>query len=97
MGKSSLLVRTMHRLQQEGFKCTIVYLTNIGSENITPAQWYKGLVGALWSGLNLLRLVNLKAWWREQEDISLLQRMSQFIASVLLVQFPTKRLVLFIE
>ena len=45
MGKSSLLVRTRHRLQQEGFKCTAIDMTNIGSEMITPAQWYKGSSG----------------------------------------------------
>ncbi|MDJ0534097.1 MAG: AAA-like domain-containing protein [Xenococcaceae cyanobacterium MO_207.B15] len=43
MGKSSLLVRTKHRLQQEGFKCTTVDLSVIGSEEITLLQWYKGI------------------------------------------------------
>lgn len=64
MGKSSLLVRTRHRLQQEGFKCTTVDITNIGSETITPTQWYKGVVGELWSGFKLLKKINLKGWWR---------------------------------
>ncbi|MEP0859083.1 AAA-like domain-containing protein [Trichocoleus sp. DQ-U1] len=97
MGKSSLLVRTRHRLQQEGFKCTAVDMTNIGSENITPTQWYKGIVADLWSGFNLLEKLNLKAWWREQEDISLLQRLSRFLADLLLVQFPNERLFIFID
>ena len=38
MGKSSLLVRTKHHLEQEGFKCTSIDITNIGSENITASQ-----------------------------------------------------------
>ncbi|MBD2743443.1 AAA-like domain-containing protein [Coleofasciculus sp. FACHB-1120] len=97
MGKSSLLVRTRHRLQQEGFKCTAVDMTNIGSEIITPTQWYKGIVADLWSGFNLLEKLNLKAWWREQEDISLLQRLSRFLADLLLVQFPNERLFIFID
>lgn len=42
MGKSSLLVRTKHRLQQSGFKCTSVDLSIIGSEKVTALQWYKG-------------------------------------------------------
>lgn len=97
MGKSSLLVRTRHRLQQEGFKCTTIDMTNIGSEHITPTQWYKGLVGELWSGFKLLGKVNLKSWWKEQEDIPLLQRLSRFISEVLLVQFKTERLFIFID
>ncbi|WP_071587841.1 AAA-like domain-containing protein [Microcoleus vaginatus] len=45
MGKSSLIVRTLHRLQAEGFQCSTIDMTRIGSENITPLQWYKGIVG----------------------------------------------------
>lgn len=97
MGKSSLLVRMKHRLQQDGFKCVAIDMTNIGSETITPAQWYKGVVAELWSGFKLLGKVNLKAWWQQQEDISLLHRLSRFITEVLLVQYPSERLFIFID
>ncbi len=97
MGKSSLLVRTRHRLQQEGFKCTTVDMTNIGSETTTPNQWYKGVVAELWLGFNLLEKINLKTWWREHEDISLLQRLSRFISEVLLVQVTHERLFILID
>lgn len=97
IGKSSLLVRTRHRLQQEGFRCTTVDMTNIGSDRTTPTQWYKGIVGELWSGFKLLGKVNLKAWWQEHEDVSLTQRLSQFISEVLFVQFSNQRLFIFID
>ncbi|MEC4819680.1 MAG: AAA-like domain-containing protein, partial [Scytonema sp. PMC 1069.18] len=97
MGKSSLLVRTRHLLQTEGFKCTTVDMTNIGCENVTPEQWYKGVVAELWLGFRLLDKINLKAWWKEREDIPLLQRLSRFISEVLLVQFPHERLFIFID
>ncbi|NEP13400.1 MAG: CHASE2 domain-containing protein [Symploca sp. SIO2C1] len=97
MGKSSLLVRAKHRLQEEGVKCTTIDMTNIGSENITPIQWYKGIVTELWLGFNLLGKFNLKAWWKEQEDISFTQRFSKFISEVLLVQFKQERLVILID
>ncbi|MDY6900992.1 MAG: CHASE2 domain-containing protein [Cyanobacteriota bacterium] len=97
MGKSSLLVRTRAKLLGEGFLCTTVDMTNIGSENITPLQWYKGVVGDIWSGFGLSGEVNLKVWWKEWEDISLLQRLSKFISEVLLVQFPEERLFIFID
>ena len=96
-GKSSLLVKTRYRLQQEGFICASVDLTNVGCENITPDQWYKGVVGELWSGFKLLGKINLKAWWQEHEDIPLLQRVSRFISDVLLVQFPNQRMFIFID
>ena len=97
MGKSSLLVRTRHRLQQDGFRCSTVDMTNIGCENITPDQWYKGVVAELWLGFKLFGKINLKAWWRDHEDIPLLQRLSRFISEVLLVQFPDERLFIFID
>ncbi|MFB2920608.1 AAA family ATPase [Aerosakkonema funiforme] len=86
MGKSSLMVRMMHHLQQEGLCCAAIDMTRIGSENITPEQWYKGLAVELWQSFDLLGKVNLKAWWNEQPDISPVQRLSRFIEEVLLVK-----------
>ncbi|MEG3931084.1 AAA-like domain-containing protein [Microcoleus sp. T3_B1] len=97
MGKSSLLVRTLHRLQAEGFLCSTIDMTRIGSENITPLQWYKGMIGELWRGFNLLGQVNLKTWWRDEEDLSFLQRLSHFIEDILLSKFPDKKIIIFID
>ncbi|MBD1887011.1 WD40 domain-containing protein [Microcoleus vaginatus] len=97
MGKSSLLVRTLHRLQAEGFLCSTIDMTRIGSENITPLQWYKGIVGDLWRSFNLVGKVNLKTWWQEQEEVSLLQRLSHFIEDILLARFPEERIIIFVD
>src|SRR4028119_1463035 len=72
-------------------------MTRIGSENITPLQWYKGIVGELWRGFNIFGQVNLKTWWRDEEDVSFLQRLSHFIEDILLVQFPQERIFIFID
>jgi WD40 repeat protein len=97
MGKSSLLVRTLHRLQAEGFQCSTIDMTRIGSENITPLQWYKGMIGELWRGFNLLGQVNLKTWWRDEEDVSFLQRLSHFIEDILLVKFFDQKIIILID
>ena len=86
MGKSSLMVRMMHQLQQEGFSCGAIDLTRIGSENITPEQWYKGVIVELWRSFALLKKVNLKTWWNERDYLSPVQQLSQFIEEVLLVE-----------
>ncbi|ARV59222.1 hypothetical protein BZZ01_11820 [Nostocales cyanobacterium HT-58-2] len=75
MGKSSLLVRTKHRLEQEGFHCAAVDLSVVGSEQITPLQWYKGFVVDLCRQLGILETLNLKTWWQERNDLGLLQRL----------------------
>ena len=97
MGKSSMMVRAYHLLQQEGYRCTTVDMSCVGGENITPLQWYKGIVSQLWRGFSLLEKVNLKSWWREEEDISLLQRLNRFIEDIVLVQFPQDKIVIFID
>ena len=86
MGKSSLMVRMIHHLNHEGFRCGAIDLTRIGSENVTPEQWYKGLAVELWRSFGLLRKVNLKTWWKEQGELSPVQRLSQFIEEILLFE-----------
>ncbi|MGM3305049.1 AAA family ATPase [Anabaena sp. WFMT] len=103
MGKSSLMVRMMHYLQQEGFCCAAIDMTRIGSENITPDQWYKGLAVELWQGFDLFGKVNLKAWWQENIELSPVQRLSRFFEEVLLNEVklsdgtPAPKIVIFLD
>jgi hypothetical protein len=96
MGKSSLGVQTMRRLQNEGIACTLIDLTKIGNENLLPDQWYAGLVRGLVSGFELSEKFNLRNWWREHEFLPPLQRLSEFIEEVLLVEI-SQNIVIFID
>ncbi len=97
MGKSSLRTRTRYRLTKAGCNCASLDMTRIGSDNITPAQWYKGIVVDLLRSFNLYGKVNLKAWWQEREDLSPLQRLSYFIEDILLVQLAQERIFIFVD
>ena len=44
MGKSSLSVRTIAALQERGVKTVFLDLTRFGGHNVTPEQWYLGLL-----------------------------------------------------
>ncbi|MBD2077020.1 AAA-like domain-containing protein [Phormidium sp. FACHB-592] len=96
MGKSSLRVQTMHRLKAEGVTCIAIDMTRIGSEHITPQQWYEQVISELWRGANLIGKVNLKAWFGEEGDRSSIQLLIRFIEEVLLVQLPGS-IVIFID
>lgn len=96
MGKSSLVVKTKHRLENERFRCATVDMTNIGSENITPTQWYKGIIADLWRGFKLLGNINLKLWWQRVDSVSLVQMLSEFVEEILM-QFPAEKIVIFID
>ncbi|NET82165.1 MAG: hypothetical protein F6J94_09520 [Moorea sp. SIO1F2] len=97
MGKSSLSVRIRHQLQQEGIRCSTIDMTRIGSEIITPTQWYKGVVAELVRGFKLFGDFNFQSWWHQEEYLSLLQQLSYFLEDILLVKFPTERIVIFID
>jgi PAS domain S-box-containing protein len=86
MGKSSLMVRMLQQLQQEGYSCAAVDMSRVGSEMVTPDQWYKGLAVELWQAFDLMGKVNLKTWWSDRLDLSPVQRLSQFIENILLVE-----------
>ncbi|MBW4550635.1 MAG: AAA-like domain-containing protein [Aphanocapsa sp. GSE-SYN-MK-11-07L] len=102
MGKSSLMVRMIDHLQREGVYCAPIDMTRIGSETVTPDQWYKGVAFELGRRFGLFGKFNLKAWWKEREDVSPVQRLSEFIEEVLLVEVGVEegtpaKLVIFID
>ncbi|MBH8565065.1 AAA-like domain-containing protein [Nostoc sp. CENA67] len=88
MGKSSLLVQTMHRLQKEGFICAVIDISDIGSQSGTTAnEWYVGFVDLLCRDFQLsIQSNNLSAWWNSHQHLSPVQRLSNFIEDVLLTE-----------
>ncbi|MGK7913782.1 MAG: AAA-like domain-containing protein [Synechococcus sp.] len=84
MGKSSLRVRTMQRLQEDGVACAALELTQIGSQRITPEVWYAGFIRNLVFSFGLSDRFNLRRWWRELDWLSPVQRFSEFLETVLL-------------
>ncbi len=46
MGKSSLMIRTAHQLRDAGSTVAVLDLTAVG-QNLTPEQWYDGLLMSL--------------------------------------------------
>jgi hypothetical protein len=52
MGKSSLRVRTMQRLRAEGIACAAIDIAAIGTSDISPEQWYAGVIDSIVSYLN---------------------------------------------
>ena len=53
MGKSSLCVRTMARLREEGIRTAFLDLTKFGGRNLTAEQWYAALLAELGRELGL--------------------------------------------
>ncbi|PSB42152.1 hypothetical protein C7B67_25675 [filamentous cyanobacterium Phorm 6] len=96
MGKSSLRVQTMVRLQQEGFACAAVDITAIGTANITPKEWYFGIIDSLVNSFELYNNFDSYEWWTSHELVSPVQRFSKFIPEVLL-EYIDKSIVIFVD
>ncbi len=96
MGKSSLRVRVMQRLQNEGFACAAVDITAIGTADITPEQWYAGVIDTLVSVFKLYRDFDLETWWLENSLLSPVQKLNKFIENILLVKI-TEKIIIFID
>ncbi|MGB3766139.1 MAG: AAA-like domain-containing protein [Phormidesmis sp.] len=97
MGKSSLRVRAQQQLAAAGKRCASLDMTSIGSEGVTPLQWYKGLMVDLLTKFELRDRVDFKAWWQGCEDLSLVQRLRLFIEDVLLRLLPDRDVYIFVD
>lgn len=96
MGKSSLQVRTIQRLQEVGIICAAIDMSEIGHRGVTPEQWYAGILRLLENNFNLSEFVNVRTWWRERDFLAPVQRLAEFIEQVLLTHISEK-IVIFID
>src|SRR2546423_3774876 len=79
MGKSSLMVRTAARLREEGVAVAVLDLTALG-QNLTPEQWYNGLLERV--GQQLALDDELDDLWLKHESLGPLQRWMNSIREV---------------
>ena len=94
MGKSSLQVQILNRLEAEKVKCVPIDLTDIGT-NLTQDKWYFSLIEQIVRVLELYDLDH-EQWWNHRKSISNNLRLSQFIEDVVLVHIPDK-IVIFLD
>jgi hypothetical protein len=99
MGKSSLRVQTMKRLKEvDGFACAAIDLTDIGSANITPLQWYAGIINELINTFELNEKCDIDSWWDkyDQESLSAVNFFGNFLRDILL-KYVDSNIVIFID
>ncbi|HLK14553.1 MAG TPA: AAA-like domain-containing protein, partial [Fimbriimonadaceae bacterium] len=82
MGKSSICVRTMGRLEAAGTRTAFVDLTKIGGRNVTSEQWYAGIAVEIGRSLELRN--EILAFWKENAGLSGVQRLFGALRDVVL-------------
>jgi hypothetical protein len=95
MGKSSLKVQVLRRLEQEGVACISIDVTEIGTQGVNAQQWYGALIQRL-SGRFELGDFDRRRWLKERTDIPVVQVFGEFIESVLLAR-TTEAIVVFLD
>ncbi|MEH2142853.1 AAA-like domain-containing protein [Nostoc sp.] len=97
MGKSSLRVRTMQRLQNEGIACVSIDLTAIGTSGLKSEQWYSGIIDTI-AGSESIKLgkqFNIDQLWEENSRFSDVQIFGKFIDKLL--KLISTQIVIFID
>lgn len=94
MGKSSLQVRAITRLQKENIRCIAIDFTTLGNQNITPEQWYASIIHDLIMGFGLT--LDFMDWWETIAHTSLNKRLDLFFEQILLTQIK-QPIVIFID
>ncbi|MEA5578855.1 AAA-like domain-containing protein [Anabaena sp. UHCC 0451] len=95
MGKSSLRVKTMQKLQAENIACVAIDLTAIGTSGLTSEQWYNGIINNITESLKLADKFDLDALWEENKRLSPVQIFGKFIDKVL--KIISTQIVIFID
>jgi tetratricopeptide (TPR) repeat protein len=93
MGKSSLMVRTVHRLQEEGMRRVFIDLTRMGT-GVSADEWYFGLISRFKRQLELS--VDEATWWETRDQLGPVQRFSVFLREVVLEEVQ-RAIVVFVD
>ncbi|MGK7886606.1 MAG: AAA-like domain-containing protein [Crocosphaera sp.] len=82
MGKSSLMIRTLKRLENDGFRCVFIDISIIGEKNSSSDEWYFGLIKELNNEFNNSDDIN--SWWISHKYLSPRERFKTFIYYLIL-------------
>lgn len=94
MGKSSLCVRTMARLAEQGIRCAFIDITKLGGRNVTPEQWYAGMALEIGRSTGLRK--DILEYWKVEENIGPMQRFFGAIRHVVLGS-SNEKFVIFVD
>lgn len=94
LGKSSLMVRTAARLRVNGEQVAVLDLTAVG-HNVTPEQWYDGLLMRLGEQIGHGEL--LEEFWSRNSRLGPLQRFMSALRWMANQSAPSRSLIIFID
>jgi len=95
MGKSSLRVRVIQKLERDGVRCATLDPQTIGTQ-LDQSQWYASVISSLVESFGLEDSFDLDSWWEARPLLSPVRCLNDFISKVLLVEI-SQPIVIFVE
>lgn len=95
MGKSSLRIQTIHKLEAEGFTCIDIDMSLLVNRGISSEQWYAGILFFLAKHPDLAGKINIRSWWKEYDELELdgATRTRVFIEEILLARLSSNTII----
>lgn len=82
MGKSSLRTRVRQRLEAAGHRCIYLDMTELGSDQVSLDQWYRGVMVVVLRELHLLGEIDINARWQTWEALPMVQQLRLLIDEI---------------
>ena len=98
-GKSSLMNRMLHGLEEYGFLCVSIDLTTFVGSDCTSNQFYRDFSDKLIEKLKTVEILlsfDLENWWQEKSSNSAMLRLESLITNIILKK-TSKILVIFVD
>lgn len=96
MGKSSLRAKVQQQLEDLGYCCIYLDMTQLGSEEVSHQQWYRGVMLELLRDAGLLGKVDIKAHWQTWATLPPVQQL-RLLLDQILTQLPHTRLFILVD
>ena len=87
-------MRTIAALQERGVKTVFLDLTRFGGQNVTPEQWYLGLLVETGRALGLR--TEFLAYWKAHAEFSFMQRFFGALGEIALTRV-SEPIVVFVD
>lgn len=96
MGKSSLRTRIRQRLEQAGHRCVYLDMTELGSDQVSIEQWYRGVMVVLLRELQLLGSIPIQSRWQEWATLPVVQQL-RLLLDEIFQRLPDSRLFILVD
>jgi len=96
MGKSSLRIRITHKLKSLGYRCALVDISSVPTEQVTRGEWYEDFLAQLSENFSELDTPEFNNWLDKVSTLQPDRQFKYFIEKILLAKVK-EHIIIFLE